>query len=474
VRVIAIFVPHFPIVAHRRRDPDLRRRPTVLVAGARPAVVACSPDAARLGVATGMSQPAAAATCAEAAILPLDMDYCRAEHSRVRETLLTLAPEVEDDALGCWCFLPDGLERLHATEPKLVAATRRAVRAAGYAARIAAAGGRFTAVTVARHGRHETANVPNGREAEALAPVPIEAAPLEPRALHRLRQLGVRTLGDLARLPEDGVRARLGTEGVHAHRLARGLDPAPLAARGAPAVVEAVEDLEPAATLVDELLFRVRVLCDRVIAALADRALACSEVRLELELDGAATVEVPLRLARPTLSPRALWTLLRLRIERLELEGPVMKLRLAIVDAPPARAEQRELFRAYRDSEQLEATVERLRARFGPDAAVSPVAVDVHRPEARLAWRQFEPDDTGRMIGAGAAAPPPGRVLRLVSPPRPFAVAEAARISAPERLSGEWWGDAYARDYHVVLTRAGRMLWVFETSDGWFVQGEFD
>ncbi len=474
MRVIAIFVPHFSVVAHRRRDADLRRRPLALIAGARPAVVACSPDAAGLGVSIGMSPPAAAATCADAAILPLDMDYCRAEHVRVREALLALAPEVEDETLGCWCFLPDGLERLHATEPRLVAATRRAVRAAGYAARIVAAGGRFTAVVVARYGRHDTANVPKGCEARALAPAPIEAAPLDARALHRLRQLGVRTLGDLARLPEEGVRARLGIEGVHAHRLARGLDPTPLTARAAPVLVEAAEDLEPAAALVDELLFRVRALCDRVLAALADRALACSEVRLELTLDGAADVEVPLRLARPTLSPRALWTLLRLRIERLELEGPVMKLRLAVVDAPPARAEQRELFRAYRDSEQLEATVERLRARFGPDGAVSPVAVDVHRPEARLAWRRYEPDDTGRMVGGAADVPPLGRVLRLVSPPRPFEVAEAVKFSAPHRLSGEWWGDAYARDYHVVLTHAGRMLWAFETAEGWFVQGEFD
>src|SRR5207244_7033672 len=43
-----------------------------------------------------------------------------------------------------------------------------------------------------------------------------------------LRRWGLRTLGDLARLPADEVAARLGQDGVEWQRLARGQDPAPL------------------------------------------------------------------------------------------------------------------------------------------------------------------------------------------------------------------------------------------------------
>ena len=83
-----------------------------------------------------------------------------------------------------------------------------------------------------------------------------------------------------------------------------------------------------------------------------------------------------------------------------------------------------------------------------------------------------------------------GRVLRLFATPEPLHPEErtgrvvcftgtglrcqVARISQPYRLSGEWWGaDEYARDYYVVLSSEGRLLWIFRTLDRgeWFVHG---
>lgn len=488
MRVVAVHVPHFHVVAHRRRDPALRRRPVALVANERPEVVACSPDAARRGVTPGMSAAAAEAACEGAAVLPFDAALCRSEHDRVGEALGEIAPEIEevegedDETLGSWCFRAEGLKRLHPTEPRLVLATRKTVLAAGYAARVAVAGGRFPAITAVRYGRAETACVPEGREADLLAPFPVEALPLGGPALKRLRLLGVRTLGELARLPEAGIGARFGDEGVHAHRLASGLDPTPLTPRDAPVIVETDAALEPAAESLDAVLFHLRAQCDRVTERLDTLALACWEARLELRTTEGGEHEIPVRLSRPTLSGRVLWTLLRLRLERLTLDGPVVRMRLAVVDAPPARAEQRALFRAVRDDEQLEATVARLRARFGSGAAVSPVPVEVHRPETRISWHDYAIDN-----GEPERVPLSDRdvrVLRLLPQPLPLTDDELRgrivcfkSMSEPHRLKGEWWdAKAFNRDYYVVLSPDGRLLWVYRIheEEDWYLHGEFD
>ena len=89
----------------------------------------------------------------------------------------------------------------------------------------------------------------------------------------------------------------------------------------------------------------------------------------------------------------------------------------------------------------------------------SPLLVEVHRPEARVAWRRYEIGDDARPSRVDVSE---GRVLRLFSTPEPLRRDEetgrvvcftgtglrcqVARISQPYRLSGEWWGaDEYAR-----------------------------
>jgi protein ImuB len=485
MRVVAVFVPHFAVVAHRRRDAGLRRRPVALLGegrGGKPVVVACSPDALAKGILVGMAPAAAAAACDGAALVPFDVAYCRAEHARVRDALLGLTPEVEDESLGCWCFMTAGSTVLHGNETHLAGSARRSVLAAGYAARVAIAEGRFTTTTTARFGQRSTTVVRAGCEAAALARFSITALPLGEDVRRRLVLLGVRTVGDFARLPLASVRSRFGPAGEHAHRLANGLDPAPLVPRGAPVVAAVEEELEAPAAALDELLFLLHSLAERLLDGLAARGLACWEVRVDLDLADAAPVEIAFRLVRPTLAARVLWTLIRLRLERVVLQGPVRRLRLAAVDAPPATVEQQELFRVHRDSDRLEAALERLRARFGPEVTASPLFVDTHRPEARLVWGEYQLD--GRPLVLPEAT---GRVLRIVSPPQPLASAErlgrlvslsgfgVERLSEPHRLAGEWWGDEYTRDYHVVLTGDGRLLWVFrEIGGGWFLQGEFD
>ncbi|MBK6426450.1 MAG: hypothetical protein IPF82_09735 [Blastocatellia bacterium] len=124
MRIAAVHIPFFAIVAHRRRDRDLRNRPLLLVdatgRGGKPVVVARSPEAVRLGVLPGAPAASAAAGCPDAILCPIDLPYCRAEHERVRAALFDAIPEIEDESLGSWCFPTAG--------PRTAARPRRDAR----------------------------------------------------------------------------------------------------------------------------------------------------------------------------------------------------------------------------------------------------------------------------------------------------------------------------------------------------------
>ncbi len=160
--------------------------------------------------------------------------------------------------------------------------------------------------------------------------------------------------------------------------------------------------------------------------------------------------------------------------------------RVAITHSAPLSGAQGDLLaHAWRDPAAADAAFARLRAELGPDAVVRPVARDDHRPERAGAWLTLDevPDDP---LVIPLHPRPRTPALRLLEPPQDVEIERVAgipvamwwqgrrlpftRASGPERLSGDWWKDGYARDYWRCESEAGDML-VFEEGRAWFVQG---
>src|SRR5262249_7147460 len=97
--------------------------------------------------------------------------------------------------------------------------------------------------------------------------------------------LGLRTLGDVAALPEAAVLGRFGRAGVHARALARGGDDDSTTPQALPPdLVETIE-LDPPAAPVDEAAFAAKTAADRLLARLDDLGLSCMQVVVEAETE---------------------------------------------------------------------------------------------------------------------------------------------------------------------------------------------
>jgi protein ImuB len=191
--------------------------------------------------------------------------------------------------------------------------------------------------------------------------------------------------------------------------------------------------------------------------------------------------------------------LLRERLARTTLPGPVRSLRLRSGPLVEAHAEAGELFgHAHRRAAAVPQLIERLRARLGTEAVHGVSLVAEHRPEAAQ-----ESDDIPRLpsIHRGAATRsagktqsprslPSGEHLRVPRPawlladPRPLAGDAVPRYDGPleieegpERIESGWWdGRDVRRDYYVARNPAGVRVWIFRergTRGGWFLHGVF-
>ena len=207
------------------------------------------------------------------------------------------SPKVEVVEPGVCAFGARGPARYFGGETALAARIIAAVTDLGVESRVGVADGLFAALLAARITNpaaaadparaarsHAILVVPPGQTAQFLAAQPVSvlaARDLAARDLAGLlKRLGLGTLGDFAALPACDVASRFGDVGECAHRLARGLDSAPLAASPPPADLSVAQEFDPPEPRAEPLVFAAKALAEQLHAGLAARGLTCVRVQV--------------------------------------------------------------------------------------------------------------------------------------------------------------------------------------------------
>src|SRR4051794_34345421 len=205
--ICAVVIPAFELRAALRLRPGLQGVPAALapLPGKEPLVGAVTPAAERQGVRPGMRLGEALAMCPGLELVEQDPAGAQQAWDEILRRLEDSGFAVEPVEPGTVYFDSGGVERLYGgLEPAL----KRALAAAGalWEPRAGAAERRFAALaaaTVARPG--QALIVSNDRSRSFLAPLPLTLLPLERSRYEDLEELGVKTLGQLACLPEGSV-----------------------------------------------------------------------------------------------------------------------------------------------------------------------------------------------------------------------------------------------------------------------------
>src|SRR5690348_262263 len=224
--------------------------------------------------------------------------------------------------------------------------------------------------------------VPEGDEAKFLANLPAALLAPSEETAETLGRWGIRTFRDLAALPDLGVAARLGEEGVRLQKLARGEGERPLVPVEASLRFEEEMELEYPVELVEPLLFVLGRLLGDICGRLEERALAAIGLGLCFGLENASDHERGMRLPVPMRSPRVFLKLIELDLEKHSPAAPVLKVSIAAEPARPRTAQNGLFIPLAPEPEKLELTLARIAAVVGEENVGSPELVDTHRPGA--------------------------------------------------------------------------------------------
>jgi protein ImuB len=293
----------------------------------------------------------------------------------------------------------------------------------------------------------------------------LEDVPLEASGFDSLffKNLGLSTIGDLRKLPRDGLARRCGQALVDDLDRALGALPEPREYFTPPARFAAQLELPAPVAHAEALLFAARRLLVQLEGLLRARHEGVRAFTLVLDQK-----PVHVGLASPTRETTRFTDVLREKLTTLVLAQPVEILGIEARDFEPLHGRSRTMFEdAAAEAEDWSRLLERLRARLGRDAVQGLATQPDHRPE--LAWRSVEP---GEWDPREFTQPGP-RPIWLVEPPRRLREGDFLLLTGPERIEAGWWdGDDARRDYFIASIHEA-LAWIYREKDQWFLHGLF-
>lgn len=287
-----------------------------------------------------------------------------------------------------------------------------------------------------------------------------------------LRSIGMHTVGDLLRLPREGLALRCGRRLLDEIDYALGALPEPRAFFEPPPRFSARLELPAPVVHAEGLAFAARRLLVQLEGLLAARQAGVRRFTLVL-VDEEAEARIDVGLASPARDAECFTRLLQEKFSSLQIVRPVEAIRVEAVDFVPLDGFTAGMFGdAAAEAEDWARLAERLRARLGHDAVCGLATHPDHRPEH--AWRRVEPGEWD----PHAYRQPGPRPLWLLVQPKSLSESELELLAGPERIESGWWdGDEASRDYFVARLTDGELGWIYREGDlssvHWFLHGLF-
>ena len=371
--------------------------------------------------------------------------------------------------------------------------------------------------------------IPESKEAEHLSGLSIEVLSpdlvgVDETKAEEIRETlfiwGIKTFGDLAALPAEGLSERLGPEGVKLQMLARGATRRPLVVWQRVVRFERTMQFEHPVDRVDQLLFAVNVVLGKLCEDLSLRGFATNELRIQFKLEDRTFHERVMTLPIPMRDRSVFSKLILLDVDAHPPEKAVTGL---LIEAMPAKSRivRRGLFVPLMpEPDKLEVTLARLEKLVGAQQAGAAELLDTHRPDAirvrhfnlfkssgrgkaganrevnhkdvagQMGFRQFRPALPARVQSVK------GRPVRVTAVSRkgaalrrkPVIDGKVVRVAGPWRTEGDWWTEeAWSRDEWDVAIgdsdkrvseskRGGCLCRIYKDlkSGRWFIEGAFD
>jgi len=382
--IIHVDMDAFYASVEQRDRPEIRGRPVIVGADprGRGVVSAASYEARRFGVHSAMPISRAYRLCPDGIYLRVEMDKYAAVSREIMSLLADFTPLVEPLSID-EAFLDVSASRaLHGDGPAIARQIKTGIKArVDLTASVGVASNMFVAKIASDLEKPDgMVVVEPGREAEFLAPLPVSRLWGVGKVTGtELEAMGIRTIGQLARIPAAHLEARFGRHGPGLLELARGHDERRVEPDGVPKSMGAEETFGRDTRDVELLRATLREQSERVARELRAEHYAGRTVTLKLRFADFSTI-TRAHTGDPTQDGLIIFRAVDTLFSRVRLAQAVRLVGVSVSGLGPPQSGQLSLLTPDTiRRERLARAVDRLASRFG-DAAVRPASLMKRRP----------------------------------------------------------------------------------------------
>jgi DNA polymerase-4 len=356
----------------QRDDPRLRGRPVIVGGGV---VLAASYEAKAHGVRTAMGGVQARRLCPRAVVVPPRMGVYAKASKAVFEVFRQTTPLVEGLSIDEAFLDVGGLWRISGTPAEIAVRLRREVRErVGLPITVGVARTKFLAKVASGVAKPDgLLTVPPDGELAFLHPLPVERLwGVGPVTAGKLRDLGVATVGQVARLGEPTLVSMVGqAAGRHLHALAHNRDPRPVDTGRRRRSIGSQRALGRSPRTPDDLDAALIGLVERVTRRMRDAGRTGRTVVLRLRFDDFSRATRSHTLAWPTSHTHTILAtardLLAAAMPMIRRQG-ITLIGIAVANLDDSGAIQLTLPFDRHSGSALDAALDEVRERFGSGA----------------------------------------------------------------------------------------------------------
>lgn len=521
VRVLLLWCPGWSVLAARLIQGIAADQ--ALALADRGMVTACSAAAEQEGVTVGLRVRQAQHRCPDLVVLPHDM----VAEARAFEPMLRAVeekiPGVHVIRPGLAAVRAQGAGRYYGSEYAAASALLQHLqRFTGHELRvpvdlrIAVADGLFTAEQAA-YTTTETnplACVPTGDSAAFLSGLPVSVA-CDKKLANLLQRMGIRTLGELTKLPRDQVHARFGAAGLRAHQLACGEDTPILSPRIVPPELGMQVAFDPAADRIEQVVAQCEPAAARFAQLLTRSALICTEIRVTVQLEPDTLFERvwrhPWQFGKAEVIDRIRWQLEDLATEATTVDDDSLGAAVLSVEVLPESIDSAEHHAqglwGDRPDEKVEHALTTLQHRLGHDAILTSAVAGgrlLHERRVLRPWGDALPTERERRLEQPWPGTVPGpapatvfssaeQVQVLTDRGAPVTVDERGTVSGipawlrlsegrrritqwagPWPIQQRWWRKLKSLNRFQLLDNHSTAWLLLADGDVWFAEARYD